>query len=80
MKLTLDLPKDDSPPPTTSPTAIQTARDTTSPCRQTICFNYTVDTYIFIDPGYINKFTPEFKKSDEYENFITNLAHALDKP
>ncbi|MEG1602610.1 MAG: hypothetical protein RR340_03250, partial [Cloacibacillus sp.] len=47
---------------------------------QTIDFNFTADDYLFVDPDYINKFTPDFKKSDEYEKLIEELMKTLEPP
>lgn len=38
---------------------------------------YQVDTYMFVDPAYIEKFTPEFKKDPEFEELISSFTKQI---
>lgn len=45
--------------------------------RSTISFKYDSDDYMFVDPEFINKFTPEFQRSEAYDKLIDNLADSI---
>lgn len=45
--------------------------------RSTINFNYESDDYMFVDPQFIDKFTPEFQHSEAYDRFIEELAKSI---
>jgi hypothetical protein len=42
-------------------------------CHNSIKFSFSGDDYIFVAPSLIDKYTPEFRTSKEYEDFITTL-------
>lgn len=45
--------------------------------RSTINFKYESDDYMFVDPEFIDKFTPEFQRSEAYDRFIEELANSI---
>jgi hypothetical protein len=42
-------------------------------------FSFSGDDYLFVDPEYINKFTPEFKTNSGYEALIKKLMEYINK-
>ena len=42
--------------------------------REKKSFEYDGDHYLFVDPTYIKKFTSEFEESEEYKEFVDQLA------
>lgn len=45
--------------------------------RSTINFKYEADDYMFVDPEFIKRFTPEFQRSEEYDKLIEELANLI---
>ncbi len=45
--------------------------------RNSLSFKYESDDYMFVDPEFINKFTPEFQRSEAYDKLIENLANSI---
>lgn len=44
---------------------------------QEISFKYHQNTYLFVDPVYINQFTDEFKSNPNFEKLIDSLASKI---
>ncbi|EBC1670932.1 hypothetical protein RQ094_003872 [Salmonella enterica] len=45
--------------------------------RSSINFKYESDDFMFADPAFIKKFTPEFERSKEYDEFIERLVKSI---
>lgn len=59
-------------------TATEAESVTKSNCHQTVTeevnMTYHQDTFMFVDPSFINKFTKEFKSNPEFDKLIDRLA------
>lgn len=45
--------------------------------RSTINFKYESDDFMFVDPEFIDKFTPEFQRSEAYDKLIEALSNTI---
>lgn len=54
-----------------------TKTNCSSVSRSTISFKYDSDDYMFVDPEFINKFTPEFQRSEAYDKLIDEMANSI---
>jgi hypothetical protein len=57
-----------------------TTTNCSSVSHKEVNFAFSGDDYLFVDPEYINKYSPEFKANPEYEELIQKLVDYINKP